>query len=87
MARRCGSLVPALQNGPSDGARLMQGDVSLDALSYGGVIEGVTETASAPADGGAGSLGRCPDGRDTDDGSLDFALHGAPTPGAPNACP
>jgi hypothetical protein len=77
----------ALQNGPSDGARLMQGDVSLDALSYGGVIEGVTETASAPADGGAGSLGRCPDGRDTDDGSLDFALHGAPTPGAPNACP
>ena len=77
----------AIQNGSPDGLRLSQADALLDAVTYGGVIEGVTETASTPADGGSGSLGRCPDGLDTGDGSADFAFHATPTPGAPNACP
>jgi hypothetical protein len=77
----------AIQNGSPDGLRLAHGDVLLDALTYGGVIAGVTEGASTPADSGAGSLGRCPDGLDSGDGSVDFAFHGTPTPGAANACP
>lgn len=77
----------AIQNGSPDGLRLEQAGAPLDALSYGGVIAGTTETASAPSDVGAGSLERCPDGQDTDDGSLDFAFQETPTPGAPNACP
>lgn len=77
----------AIQNGSPDGLVLSQAGAPLDALSYGGVIAGVTETASTPADVGSGSLGRCPDGTDTDDGSADFAFHATPTPGAANACP
>ena len=77
----------SIQNGSPDGLRLEQAGSVLDALTYGGVIASTTETASAPADVGAGSLGRCPDGHDTDDGSLDFESLEAPTPGAANACP
>jgi len=77
----------SIQNGSPDGLRLEQAGASLDALSYGGVIAGTTENASAPSDPGAGSLGRCPDGHDTDDGSADFVVLATPTPGAVNACP
>jgi hypothetical protein len=77
----------AIQNGSPDGLRLARGATVLDSLTYGGLISGVTETASTPADRGAGSLGRCPDGLDSGDGSVDFAFLATPTPGAPNACP
>jgi hypothetical protein len=77
----------AIQNGSPDGLRLAHGDTLLDALTYGGVIAGVSEGASTPADSGAGSLGRCPDGLDSGDGSVDFAFHATPTPGTANACP
>jgi hypothetical protein len=77
----------SIQNGSPDGLRLEQVGTVLDALTYGGVIANTTETASAASDVGAGSLGRCADGHDTGDGSVDFASLEAPTPGAPNACP
>jgi hypothetical protein len=77
----------SIQNGSPDGLRLSQDATSLDGMTYGGAIAGLTETASAPADSGAGSIGRCGDGVDTDDGSADFAFLATPTPGAPNACP
>ena len=77
----------SIQNGSPDGARVEQAGVVLDSVTYGGVIDGLTETQSAPADRGAGSLGRCPDGHDTNDNGVDFAFHATPTPGAANACP
>lgn len=77
----------SIQNGSPDGLRLTRDGELLDSLSYGGVITGVTESTSTHADSGAGSLGRCPDGTDTDDGAADFGFHTTPTPGASNACP
>ena len=77
----------AIQNGNPDGIHVEQAGQILDAMSYGGVVPGVTETASAPVDPGAGSLGRCPDGADTNDGSVDFLLSATMTPGAANICP
>ncbi|MBU0552274.1 lamin tail domain-containing protein [Myxococcota bacterium] len=60
---------------------------TLDAMSYEGVIDGVTEgLESAPTDAGtAAGLSRCPNGADTDTNALDFTLQ-ALTPGAANTC-
>jgi hypothetical protein len=70
------------------GVRLVGGDgFALDGMSYDGFLFGVTES-SQPLDGDAGadiSLGRCPNGADTDDNGVDFGT-GAPSPGAPNTC-
>ena len=78
----------ALQN-DADGLRLVDqnAEVTLDGISYGTDINGVTEGRFAPNDNGfAASLGRCPNGLDTEDNARDFAF-GAPTPGAVNTCP
>jgi hypothetical protein len=75
-----------IQNGSPDGARLELGGTTLDSLSYGGALAGATEGVAAPSDPGAGSIGRCPDGRDSDDNAADFVVSATPTPGAPNAC-
>jgi hypothetical protein len=51
---------------------------------------GVTEgDADAPTEPGAHdeSIGRCPDGADTDQNGNDFHVLRATTPGAANACP
>ncbi|MET0284246.1 MAG: hypothetical protein ABW352_07240 [Polyangiales bacterium] len=73
-----------LQNGP-DGVRIVRGDALIDAVAYEGPVPGAEQGAAAPADEGDGSLSRCPEGFDTDDGASDFKLTPA-TPGAANQC-
>jgi hypothetical protein len=76
-----------IQNGSPDGARIIdQNGETVDSVSYGGNMPGVTEGTSALNDMGAGTLARCRDGADTDDNGVDFTLTSTPTPGAPNQC-
>ena len=86
-----------VQNGAPDAVALVTGMTTvIDSVSYEGVTTwnadaGVTLTLSeGPSDGGpednnttAGSIGRSPNGRDTDDNSADFRF-GPATPGAAN---
>jgi len=69
----------------SDGVTI---DAIIDAVSYEGVVDGASEgDAPAPTDAAdAGSLGRCPDGADSDNNAEDFVLSQTPTPGEANAC-
>lgn len=76
------------QNGP-DSLQVRYGNETLDALAYGGDFApdewAAGEGASAPdATGDDQSLGRLPDGMDTDDNATDFVIT-TPTPGAENA--
>lgn len=74
-----------LQNGP-DGLRIVRDGQTLDAVAYEDKVPACGEGAAAPADDGAQSLARCPDGFDTDDNALDFKLS-TPTPGTASVCP
>ncbi|HCF57142.1 MAG TPA: hypothetical protein DFS52_03975, partial [Myxococcales bacterium] len=80
----------AIQNGPDAVALVNVRDNSvLDALSYegastqgtlgNGTVLDIAEGGAAPADTGDGSLGRIPNGQDTDDNSADFSLSSTPT--------
>lgn len=73
------------QNGP-DNLQLRSGVDVLDALGYGdftaAVFAGEGNPAPAALDGA--SLSRIPDGSDTDDNSVDFAVTPSPTPGFEN---
>lgn len=78
-----------IQNGPQDAIALIfipTGEI-LDALSYEGSLLGYVEgTGTSVGDSNTQdgvSLGRFPDGVDTDDNSVDFVL-GCSTPGAAN---
>lgn len=73
-----------LQNGP-DALRLLSGGLLLDTVAYAGPVTGEGEGEPTAADPGEGSLGRCPDGFDTDDNATDFVVQAA-TPGLPNDC-
>jgi hypothetical protein len=73
-----------LQNG-ADGVRLVRGTTLLDAVAYEGPVAGAEEGGATAADEGDGSLSRCPDGFDTEDGTSDFRPTPA-SPGAPNRC-
>jgi hypothetical protein len=73
-----------MQNGP-DGVRLMLGERVLDALAYEGAVPGLSEGQASGADDAERAFGRCPDGFDSEQNSLDFRLL-TPTPGTPNAC-
>ena len=93
-AQNGGARVMALpnspQNGPNDGVRLVTTDGRwIDGLAYEGELAGVGEGVSPTVtdDGGDAelSLGRCPDGADTDRYIMDFARMPA-TPGTPNRC-
>jgi hypothetical protein len=75
-----------IQNGDPDGVRLLDSETVLDSLSYGGPVPGVTELETAPTDTGQGSIGRCPNGSDSDDNATDFAFTEVATPGAENHC-
>jgi hypothetical protein len=79
-----------IQNGAPDAIGLRLGSTLVDALSYEGNSGapytegsgvGLEDTAAA-----AEGLSRCPDGSDTDQGNVDFALR-AIRPGRANACP
>ncbi|MEP7125648.1 MAG: lamin tail domain-containing protein [Byssovorax sp.] len=72
-----------LQNGP-DSLVLKHSGTVVDALGYGSFAMGqFFKGEKFPAMSTAASLGRYPNGKDTDDNSVDF-LAGAPTPGAAN---
>ena len=73
-----------LQNGP-DVVRLISGGLVVDSLAYGGELPGLGEGMPAVEDPGEGSLGRCPNGFDSQDNARDFTL-GQPSPGAANVC-
>ena len=79
-----------IQNGAPDAIGLRLGSTLVDALSYEGNSGapytegsgvGLEDTAAA-----AEGLSRCPEGSDTDQGNVDFALR-AISPGSANACP
>jgi hypothetical protein len=74
-----------IQNGAPDGLALYSMSTLIDSMSYEGLISGITEGSSAPADvtTGIASLSRWPNGSDTGNNSVDFVL-AAVTPGAAN---
>ena len=75
-----------IQNGP-DGVRIVakaDGRV-VDAVHYEGVVLGAGEGSAAPQGPEDKSIGRCPNGFDSNDNGLDFRTMTA-TPGAANAC-
>ena len=81
------------QNGPPDGMRIVQADRPgevIDGLSYAGAMPGTGEGESGavrdPNDDLGQTLGRCPDGADSNDNAADFSLLPHATPGGPNAC-
>jgi predicted extracellular nuclease len=79
-----------IQNGAPDAIGLRLGPTLVDALSYEGDSGApYTEGSGVGLEDTAGTgegLSRCPDGSDTDQGNVDFALRGI-TPGSANACP
>lgn len=79
-----------IQGGPADGAVLVDPDGRVvDSLVYEGRVFGYGEGDGAAGDLDANlryGIGRCPDGRDTDDNAADFRP-GPATPGRPNDCP
>ena len=74
-----------IQNGP-DAIRIVHttGRV-VDAVHYEGEVAGVGEGSPAPKDTESKSIGRCPDGFDSDENSLDFRTMPA-SPGTANTC-
>jgi len=75
----------------ADAVRLVQPDGTVaDIVVYGGPNDdGWTTEAGSPASPVAApnaglSLGRCPDGADSDDNAADFVVFVVPTPDAPN---
>ncbi|MEE2645051.1 MAG: lamin tail domain-containing protein, partial [Myxococcota bacterium] len=80
----------SIQNGGPDAIRLVDGaGAVIDALSYEGSVVGAVEGEGLPdelSDRGAESIGRCPDGADRDENSVDFSTM-VPSPGQPNSCP
>ena len=84
-----------VQNGGADGVALVSAaDLVLDSLSYEGdayykgtqlLREGATSTTSlADSNTVNGSIGRIPNGTDSNANAADFTVNSAPTPGAPN---
>jgi hypothetical protein len=56
----------------------------VDSMGYGSATNSLIEGNAAAAPSGGGSVGRSPNGVDTDDNSADFASFDSPTPGAEN---
>ncbi len=74
----------ALQNGP-DAVRLVQSGGETDLLGYGELEHSeLYETLPHPDVVSGHSVGRRPDGHDTDDNARDWTDLDTPTPGAPN---
>ena len=78
-----------VQNGGSngDGIKLLDGATTLDSMSYEAIISGITEGSNHAGNDDSGatqSLGREPNGIDTDQNADDFRLSQTVTPGAAN---
>ena len=72
------------QNGP-DNIELWYEDEKIDAVGYGDFLEAVFTGEGEPTfDLANYSIGRRPDGSDTDDNSIDFVGLPLTSPGAPN---
>ena len=86
----------SIQNGV-EGVLLLDAEGNTyDSVSYEGVLTGeraeITEGGvSAPEDDTSafpdGSIGRCPNGEDSDQNGADFRVFEHATPGEPNLCP
>jgi len=75
-----------IQNGAPDGIILLNDQDIIDAITYEGVIAGITEGikgALADISSGIMSIGRLPSGQDTDNNAADFQ-RGCITPGTAN---
>lgn len=75
-----------LQQGP-DIVRIVKISTKkvMDAVQYEGSANGAGEGAPAPSDTEDKSIGRCPNGSDTNDNGADFVTM-PPTPGKTNTC-
>lgn len=75
-----------LQQGP-DVVRIVKISTKkvMDAVQYEGRANGAGEGASAPSDTDVKSIGRCPNGSDTNDNGADFVLM-TPSAGKTNTC-
>jgi hypothetical protein len=74
----------SLQNGP-DAVRLVRRDGSIDLLGYGEPLDPQLSEGQPHPDVGSGqSLGRRPDGHDSDDNAADWVALDVPTPGTVN---
>ena len=82
LSSRDALLEGSLQNGP-DALWLWRGERIIDRLAWG-ELDDLGEGPSA-VDVASASLGRKPDGHDTDDNSRDWFVFHEPTPGAPNS--
>ncbi len=73
-----------IQNGP-DNLELWFGDEKVDSVGYGDFAEATFSGEGSPALDLTGySIGRRPDGLDTNDNSIDFVGLTHPSPGLPN---
>ena len=84
-------LLGQLQNGPNDGARIVDRrdfDRVLDGVAYEGVLDGTGEGQAGPTDfdNGLGGIARCPNGVDSDDNRADLRA-AVQSPGLQNICP
>ncbi|HEY7821006.1 MAG TPA: ExeM/NucH family extracellular endonuclease, partial [Vicinamibacteria bacterium] len=78
-----------IQNGAPDALAIANSAALVDVVSYEGDTVGFTEGSGVgllddPASAGM-SIGRCPDGSDTNRNNVDF-VYAAATPGAANTC-
>ena len=80
----------SVQDGTPDGARLVlrSNGTFVDGIAYEDEMSGTGEGDFAvdDTDVESSSLGRCPNGADSDDNWTDFDLLDTPTPGATNDC-
>jgi len=77
-----------IQNGSPDAVALYFNGALIDAVSYEGDT-GVPYTEGSGTgleDSSDGSIGRCPDGSDTNQNNVDFVFDSTSTPGAENSC-
>jgi len=77
-----------IQNGAPDAVGLRFNGTLVDAVSYeGDTVAPYTEGSGVGLeDNGDGSIGRCPDGNDTNQNNVDFVFATATTPGTENGC-
>jgi hypothetical protein len=61
------------------------GGAVVDSVGYGTATNAFVEGTAAPAPAAGSSIGRVPDGADTDQNAADWLPTATPTPGAPNA--
>lgn len=71
---------PSASNGQ---LALRSGGTPIDEVGYGSTNNTFGEGSNAPSPGSGNSIGRSPDGHDTDDNAADFSV-GSPTQGAAN---